>query len=1018
MKRKLVLFLTLFFVGIGLATAQTRVQGMVVDEAGEPVIGATVTVKGSSQGTVTDIDGNFTISAPANGTLVVSYVGYVPQEVGVSENVRVTLVEDSELLDEVMVVAYGTTKRSSFTGSASTINNKTIKDIPVVSFEQALQGAASGVTISSSSGQPGSQQRISIRGVGSINASTEPLYVVDGIPMSPENISISGVTDSPGSLGISSIINPSDIASITVLKDAAAASLYGSRAANGVILIATKSGIAQKGKTRVTFKAQAGFNDWAVKSREIVSGDELRELWTESYYNYINDAVGDNWTEEQIWEEVNGTIDYYAAKPENGQYSDWEKALFKKGSSQLYEINLAGGNDKTHFFVSAAYNKTQGMVKTSNSQQYTGRVNLSHDVNDRFKIGTNLSVSKVGQERVMEGTAYANPYYATRTYLWPTIPIYNEDGSYYNGELLSGYENLVQSANTDKYPQSVFDSRSSIWGEYLIVDNLKFKQTLNYSRTTNDATTVWPFSGGNGEGMNGLTIKYSTGNEILYSSSLLTYDKVIGSHDFDILVGWDVERRDYKELQAVGQGFASDKISDLSSAAIPTGAYSITQPDRMLSLFSRLNYSYADKYYASASFRRDGSSRLGENNKWGNFWSLSGAWRLSEESFIKDNLSAIDNLRLRLSYGESGTLPSSWYGSQNTYALSGSYSKNPVMYPARIPNPDLSWEKSKTLNFGLDVRLWDAFTFEMDLYDKKTSDLIASIPVSQATGFSSYLSNEAEMSNRGIEFSIGYDVFKSKEPSGFFWNTQINFAHNVNKVNKIYGGKDNTSRSPFITREGEAYYSFYSREYAGYDPETGEEQWYTNKQLEDGSFEKEITKNPGQANRVIVGKADPKLTGGWLNTFSFKGFSLSAQMAFSWGGNFYDNSGWPAMSNGRFDFTYLPSKGQLDRWQKPGDSDKAYGRRSYGYAYGNYGSSKWLFDASYLRLKNLSLSYSLPATVINKIDLSSARLIVSSTNLFTISKTDDYDPESAYNGIVGFALPPLKDVTFGIEISF
>jgi TonB-linked SusC/RagA family outer membrane protein len=1018
MKKRVMLILSCLFLSLGFITAQTtQISGTVIEENGEPVIGASVVVKGTTTGTITDIDGRFSLNVPENNRILVfSLVGMKTIEQRASANMNVVMESDTKILDEVMVVAYGTAKKSTFTGSANAINQNAIKDIPVVSFEQALQGAAPGLMISSSSGQPGAQQQISIRGVGSMNASTEPLYVVDGIPMLSENLSVSGVNNSQGSLGVSSLVNPADIASITVLKDAAAASLYGSRAANGVILITTKSGKAGT-KTQATFKAQLGFNDWAVENRPIVSGDELRELWGESYQNFLQDLVDAGQYPPSIIEsEMDWLLNEYLVMPKGG-YSDWEDALFRnKGFTQNYEASVSGGNEKTQFFASLGYRGQDGKVKNSWSKQYSGRLNLTHAVNNRFNIGTSIAITKMKQERVAEGTAYANPYYASRTYLWPTIPIYNEDGSYYEGPLLTdnGYYNLVKSSNSDRYPQDVFDVRASVWAEYKIYDNLKFKQTVNYTRTTNDATTNWPFSGGNGENMDGLTIKYSTTSASVYSSSILTYNKTIDLHNFDVLLGWDVERREKKELMAVGQGFATDKSPELSGAAIPTEAYSIREPDRMLSLLSRINYDYNSRYYVSASLRRDGSSRLGENNRWGNFGSISGAWRISEESFIKANTNIFDDLKLRLSYGESGTLPSDWYASQNTYTTSGSYMKRPTMYPSRIANPDLAWEKSQTWNIGLDVRMFNALTFELDLYNKKTKDLIAPVPVSQTTGFTQYLKNEGEMTNKGIEVAIGWDVIQNKD---LFWNTRVNFAHNSNKVTKIYGGMDNTARSPFITREGEAYYSFYTREFAGYNPETGAEQWYTNKTLDDGSIEREITENPGNANRVIVGKADPKLTGGWQNTVTYKGFSLSALFSFSIGGKFFDD-GWTSNSNGLYDLDIMPSKYQLDRWQSAGDTGKNVGKRTYGYAYGNYTSSKWIFDSDHIRLKNLSFSYTLPSQISKKADMSSVRFIVSSSNLFTIKKTDGFDPESAYNGTIGYALPPLKDVTFGVEIAF
>lgn len=1029
MKKRVMLILSCLFLSIGFILAQTTtISGTVVDNNGESVIGASVVVKGTTIGVSTGLNGEFSIDIPdGKKTLVFTLVGMNTVESVATQGMKVVMSDKETALDEVMVIAYGTVKKESFTGAANAINQNVIKDVPVMSFEQALQGAAPGMMITSSSGQPGAQQKINIRGVGSINASTEPLYVIDGVPMAPENISVSGVSNSPGSLGISSLINPADIANITVLKDAAATSLYGSRAANGVILITTKTGKpSASGKARVSFKAQLGFNDWAVENRPIVSGEQLTELWQEGYYNYLDNyyttqlALGkipEMPTSSQMWDETRADTDMYLSKPAGG-YTDWEKELFRSsGFTQNYEANVAGGDAKTQFFVSIGYRSQDGKAKNSYSQQYSGRVNLTHSINDRFKVGTNVSATKMKQERVAEGTAYANPYYSSRSYLWPTIPVYNEDGTYYTGPKLNGRDNLAQSNNVDKYPQDVFDMRASFWGEYNIYDNLKFKQTLNYTRTTNDATTQWPTSGGNGRNTGGTAIKYSTTSASYYTSSILTYDKTINLHSFDVLAGWDVERRDKSVLRASAQNFASDQSMDLGGG-IPTDAFSLKEPDRMLSMLSRANYNYDNKYYASASFRRDGSSRLGKNVQWGNFWSASAAWRISAESFMK-NLTFLDDLKLRLSYGESGTLPLDWFEGQATYTTYDYYSGSAIIYPARIANPDLSWEKAQTLNFGLDIRLFNALSIEMDIYDRKTSDLILPVPVSLTTGFGNYLSNEGEMSNKGIEVAIGYDVFQTKD---FYWNTRLNFAHNKNKVTKLYGGTEiipsgTDNRTSFITRVGESYSSIYLREYAGYNTETGAEQWYTNTLLEDGTRDRTITENPASAQRVIVGNADPKLTGGWQNTFTYKGFSLSALFSFSFGSKFYDN-GWSSTSDGLYDFTNLPSKAQLSRWQKPGDKAK-FGKRTYGYSYGNYSSSKWVYDNDYIRLKNISLSYSLPTNLVKKADLSAVRFIISGNNIWTPKHTKGFDPESVdeFNKI-GYALPPLKDITFGIEVNF
>lgn len=1010
--KKLILILTCIFASIGLSFAQTTVAtGTVIDDTGETVIGASVVAKGTTIGTVTDLDGKYSLNVPTGTkTVRISLIGYKTVEASVGNNIKTTMEPDSKLMDEVVVIAYGTTQKSTFTGSAGVVKNDILKDAPVANFEQALQGASPGLSITSSSGQPGAAQSITLRGIGSMNASTEPLYVIDGVPMVPENLSVSGVTNSAGSLGISSFVNPSDIENVTILKDAAAAALYGSRGANGVIMITTKQGRA--GKVTVKLKASVGFNDWAVENRPIIGGDELRGLWAESYYNYLSDRSSNTNTSEQNWAEAWSVVDENAPRPASGKYYNWEKALFKKrGAVQNYEGTISGGNDKTRFYISLGHKNDKGKAATSYFKQYTGRINLTHDAN-KLKLGANLSFSKVDQSRTVEGTAYANPYFATRSYLFPTTPIYNEDGTYYEGPLLNGTDNLVKSAELDKYKNDVFNMQANLWAEYNFYDDIKFKQTISYDYNTNHATTVWPLTGGNGAALDGVVIKLTPTYKKWYSSSLLTYAKSIDKHSFDVLFGWDVEKRLYDMVQATGNNFASENMGELAGAAVPNETFSENSDDRMLSALARLNYNYANKYYATLTGRRDGSTRFGKNNRWGSFWSVSGAWRISEETFMK-KVEFITDLKVRGSFGLSGTLPTDLYASLNSYAINGKYGGKPGLYPARIGNPNLSWEKNHILDLGLEARLFDVVSLEVDFYNRTTKDLLMDVPVSLTTGFSTYLKNEGEMNNRGIELAIGWDVFRQKD---FSWNTRFNLSHNRNKVTKLYGGNDITSTSPFIRREGEAYNSIYTREYAGYNRETGAEQWYTNTTLEDATVDRKITENPNEASRVIVAKIDPKVTGGWLNTLHYRDFDFSALISFSIGGHFYDN-GWPRISNGLYDFTYLPDKKQLDRWIKPGAKAK-YGRRVYGYQYGNYGSSKFVNSSTHARLKNVTLGYSLPKKLVNKASLNSVRLTASGTNLLTVMKTKGFDPEVPTDGLVGYSFPNLKTLTFGIEVSF
>jgi outer membrane receptor protein involved in Fe transport len=375
--------------------------------------------------------------------------------------------------------------------------------------------------------------------------------------------------------------------------------------------------------------------------------------------------------------------------------------------------------------------------------------------------------------------------------------------------------------------------------------------------------------------------------------------------------------------------------------------------------------------------------------------------------------SIFQDLRLRLSVGEAGNVPTNLYDWQNTYNITGKFKGSPATYPSRIANPDLSWEKVRTWNIGLDATIFNKLTIEFDWYNRDTKNLIASVPLSLTTGFSGYTANMGELQNKGIEFALSSNIIHTRD---FLWHSKLNLAHNKMKITEVYGGAVEITRTPFITRKGESYYSFYTREYAGINPENGKEQWYTNEKLEDGSIKRELTEDPTKANRIITGNAEPDLTGGWLNNFSYKGFELSALLTFSLGGSFYDD-GWVSNSGGLYDFTYLPSKVEYDRWKSAGDKTET-GRRVFQYTYGNYSSSKWIHSTDHLRLKNVSLAYSLPKELVKKASLGSVRLSVSATNLLTWKKTEGFDPEVPIGYVVGYEFPPLKEVIFGIEVSF
>lgn len=782
MKRLSLLF-TCFLLSVGLTIAQnTRVTGTVVDETGEPVIGAAVVVKGSPTiGTATNINGEFSLDVPSSAkTLVVRFLGMNNVEVAVAPTVFVEMLMSESLLDEVLIVAYGEAKKGTYTGSASVVNStKTLKDLPVTNIESSLQGAAAGVYVGVPNGQPGAQAQIRIRGFGSYNASNDPLYVVDGVPVNSGDYALSGYG---GSLGILNTLSPSDVENISVLKDAAATSMYGSRGANGVIMITTKKG--KKGPLQVNLKGSWGFSDFAINNRPIASGDENWMLVNEGAYNQ---AIYNGMGEAEALAFAKEQADLIA--PKRDSYSNWIDALTRTGKNESYELSMNGGNDNTSFYVSVGYVKDLGVYNDSYLDGFTSKASITHQSgNWRLNFDSNLAKIEQGVTPGIDDgyVAYANPYYASRTYLSPNIPIYNDDGSYYEGSMFTGnYYNLVADQKKNKATNSIARFMNTLGLSYEIIEGLRIKETFSFDYNDIGGISRYPSNSRDGSDFKGATSKQNYKSQRYYSSLMLTYDyEFMDAHSLALTAAWDVEEDKIEYLGAEGRKFASVNLWELSVAATPYGVYGYHDKDRMESYIGRLNYNYLEKYFFSGTFRRDGSSRFGENSKWGNFWSLSGSWKMKEENFLKD-VSWVNDLKLRASYGVSGTRPSTLYSHLPTYSYSIAYGDNPASNPSRVANPDLSWEKNNVFDVGVEAYLFDRLSVELDYYDRQTNDMLLDAPISSITGFSTTLLNIGGMKNQGVEAALGVDIFKSEVK----WKSQLNLGYNKNKVTKLYNGE-------------------------------------------------------------------------------------------------------------------------------------------------------------------------------------------------------------------------------------
>ena len=985
-----------------------RVTGVVKDVMGEPLIGANVVEKGrSTNGVITDFNGKFTLEVDESASLVVSYIGYLAQDIPTKGkgDFHIILKEDTNTLDEVVVTGYGDFKKATYTGSASVLTTEKLEALPVVSVGQMIESNIPGISVvAGTSSQPGAKTTLRVRGVASMNASTEPLYVLDGVPIPSYDLSNFTSMSEAGGMGFIETLNPADIESITVLKDAASASLYGAKGANGVVLITTKKG--KEGKLRVNMAAKYGITDFAYTYRPLMGGEERRELIHEGLVNFQLDK---GVSEQEAQQYADANIDQYAKRLPQG-YSDWESALFKTGYQQDYNLSASAGNQNSSFIGSLGYTKQTGVSLNSEMERFTGRVDASNKYK-KVEFGMNASFSWTKNVHLPEGKFYGSAIYASKVNLTPSTPIYNEDGTYASGyRENNGYNPILEAEVNDYYARTV-RAMGTAKIAYNVWDNLKVSSvfTVDYSLTKD-------FFFQSPDGRDGATYqgrgRMQMTDRIRYTSqNNLTYSKTFGKHSVSAVTAFEVMKYDYEDLYAAKKTYGQDINTSLGNAADPIDADQKLQEDALMSYVASVNYSYDDKYYASFSFRRDGSSRLSPDTRWGNFWSLSASWRLSQERFMQPLKSLLSDLKLRASYGVNGNLPSSYYGYQSTYTTGAFYSGKPSPWESTLGNEELTWEKNYALNLGLDIGLFSRVNVSLDWYTRTTKDLLMSKQLNSISGFSSLLTNVGQMRNTGVELEVRSNNIKTKD---FSWTTAFNLSHNKNKILKLadlpwfVDGR-------YVRKEGYPFNTIYLREYAGVDPETGSALYYDNQQDENGNYTKNKVTDPGQASPIPLKDITPTISGGFMNTFNYKFIDLSFNLSYSFGGYSYDNASYILQDDG---YSVISNKSteQRRRWQKPGDITDVprfvYGNKKGG----NYNSSRAIHSTDHIRLKSLILGLNAPKAWLQKLGIGNARIYFSGTNLLTWAAYDQYDPEMS--GVVGFYTPPLKTYAFGLELKF
>ena len=996
------------------AYAQRTVAGKVTDKAGEPLIGASVTVKNTKVGTITDINAMFSVKVQDNSAiLVVSYTGYSSQEVAVgsSSTLNVVLGENEQLIDEVVVIGYGKQIRSTLTGNIARLTNENVKGMPVVSVEQAMQGQAAGVNIETVNGKVGAAARVRVRGVGSINAGTEPLFVVDGIPLAKDARNTFGAAMNP-----LADLNFNDIESIEVLKDASAKAIYGSRGSNGVVLITTKSG--RSGKSQIELDMQYGFSK-PTRKREFLNASEFVELFTEAANN-SDDLEGVAYDESYSWTTfVKGRFSRYSGYNDDWMQAidktNWQDEAFQDASIYNTQLSLSGGTDKVRYYVSANAGFNEGILVGNHLSKDGARMNLDFDATDKLKVGVNLAVTRTDTRTVSDDNAFSTPMQLVA--LSPITPKRDEDGLLYDRPVTTYYNGLI---DVEDASRKVFSNRTlaNAYGDYSFTENLalRVEAAANLYNVRDEArfgerTDTGNDSKGYGQSVFAGATDYNT-------NAVLRWNKAFDSHDLGLDLGTEYFKSTNNRTSVQGEQFPSDELKTLASAAVITGGTSSEDNYSFLSYFGRARYNFDRKYLFNASARIDGSSRFGANERYAFFPAFSAGWVVSEEGFLADN-TVVSFLKARASWGQSGNADIGNFRALGLYSP-GSYNGSSVFSPQQIANPDLTWEKSTELNFGID---WGMFnnrvTGEIDYYIKNTNNLLQEVPIPSTTGFSTQWRNIGELENRGWEFTVN----SNNLVGAFKWTTSFNIALNRNKVLSLADGQDiidnGGSRYLNVVKVGQPIGVFYGAEYAGVDPQNGDALWYVN---EEGGDEAATTNDYSEANFVVLGSPLPDVIGGIGNTFSWNGITLDVRFQ-GVAGNQIHRAGDIFMSCNACWFDNQ-TRDQLDRWQNPGDITDVPEAR-LGYSNGDIGrSSRYMSDGSYLRLKNVTLAYDLPANLIKGVR--SLRLYATATNLLTFTKYDGWDPEVTTDflannttyGVDFYSAPQPKTIIGGIRVGF
>lgn len=961
---------------VAIEAQQLTVSGTVTSvESGETLPGVNVVVVGENRGTVTDLEGNYELNVSADATLRFTYVGFTSQNVSVNgrEVINIELTESLAALDEVIVMGYTAISKRQVSSSVAQVSADALEQVTTHDPTAALEGQMAGVIVERSSGRPGQNASITIRGTGSITAGTSPLYVIDGV------IAGSGARDA---------VSPSDIESITVLKDAAATALYGSRAANGVVVITTKRG--RSGDTRLDVRSARGYNTTLHGNESWMDATELYEF----QQNMINAENGPFYNRPEVMD-IN---------------TNWRDIGFDTGVTQMYEAAVSGGDDQTTFYVSGNFFEEQGTNIGTNYERISGRVNLQHNFSQDFQVLASVSGNYGVRDNVVQGNPYTILTFSARALPWDTP--WNEDGTVRRGTESDWYsrdsENPLHGMqwNTDMDKVSYYEANVRL--QYNLFDWAYFTTTNRYSQRDGrreiflDARSL---AGGARDGS--IDHRNNRGTSLL-TSNLLHLNRGWATQSISGLVGFEFQDSRSESSNLVGGGLAPGmKIPD--AAAIPFSVGGGIGESAFSSIFAQAEYEYMERYIATLSFRTDGSSRFGENNRWGNFYSIGASWIISNESFFED-VDVINQLALRASYGTTGNASIGNYDAAGLYSFTSNYIGVPASFPTRVPNPNLTWEVAETYNLGLDLDIVDRINMSLDVYQRTNRDLLQAVTLPGTSGIDSQMQNVGSVDNKGIEFQLNSVNIQTPNLN---WTTNFTISSNRNRVVELFDGEPINIGGNQRLMEGHDMNTYWLRKWHGVNTQTGAPQWEVVTRNDAGEITNvEITEDYGEANPQVGGVSTPNFQGGIRNTVQYRNFTLSAFFTFVQGATGYYGTG---IDFGAYVTTnYRHLRPGESYWQQPGDETHFPANIVGGNNSGHLESTLFLYDQTYLRLRSARIAYNFTSDsdLIQRLGMRSAQLYINGENLVTFTDWPGRDP-AADN-----SYPLARNFLFGIELGF